>query len=193
MHRVIMLLAAVSACLTDGALGQAAPALDPGARVRITAHPFGLRRAPVTLSAATDDTLYISVVSKRLEHGSVVTDSRQHAVPVESISRLEVPAGRRSNWDKGAKTGALIGGAAGLLAGAAFAACDDWGCPDGPGQKIGAAVGGTMAGALMGGIVGALIGAMSTRDAWADVSADRVRIAIRPRMLGMGVVASVPF
>jgi hypothetical protein len=168
--------------------------LEPGQQVRVTAPTYDLHRTPATFRAMRSDTLRLDFTRKRLDHGSVVVDSLAVAVPLAMVSKLEVPAGRRSNWDKGARTGALVGGGVGLLLGVAYAACDDsWVCPQSGGEKVGAVVVGAVAVGLAGGLVGTMIGALSSRDAWHDVPLGRARVAVHPTPDGLALGAAFRF
>jgi len=168
--------------------------LEPGQIIRVTASQYDLRRTRVRLVGFRSESLQVQYVRKRLDHARVRTDSLQLAVPLSAVSKLETPAGRRSNWDKGAKTGAILGGVAGLALGVAFASCDDdWLCPTGFGQKAGTVASSTAIGGLAGGIVGAVIGAMSSREAWQEVPVGPARIGILPQASGFVVTASMRF
>jgi len=189
-------------CLICASAGLAFPAvalgqnidLAPGQTIRVTAYTYGLKRTPVTFEALGGDTLRVRYVQKRLDHGSVATDSLWQPLPLAAVSKIEIPAGRRSNWDKGARTGAIVGGAVGLLLGGLYAACDDgFACPQTPGQKVGAALAVTATFGLGGGIVGALIGALSTRERWQEVLPGSTRITIAPRAGGIGIAGSIAF
>jgi hypothetical protein len=193
MRRILLICAFAGLTPPAVATGQALD-LEPGQPIRVTAHAFGLKRTPVTLAMLGADTLHVQYTRKRLDHGSVVTDSVRQPLPLDAVSKVEIPAGRRSNWDKGARTGAIVGGAVGLLLGAGFAVCNDsFGCPDSPAQAVGAVVATTATVGLVGGIVGALIGATSSRERWQEVQTRRTPIAIAPRGGGIAIAASVAF
>jgi len=192
MRRVVFI--AVAILVTPVAATSQDASLTPGQIVRVTAYPYDLRRTPVTLVAVRSDSLRVQYVRKRLDHGSVVTDSVWLAVPLAAVTKLEVQAGRRSNWDKGARTGAIVGGAVGLLIGAAFAVCDDgFLCPQTAGEKARAVVGGTVSFGFVGGLLGTLIGAMSSREAWQEVPLGRARLGVMPQGRGLAVTASLRF
>jgi hypothetical protein len=194
MRRILLLCAFASLAPSAVAIGQEGH-LEPGQAIRVTAHTFGLKRTPVTLDALGPDTLHVQYTRKRLDHGTVVTDSVRQPLPLDAVSKIEIPAGRRSNWDRGARTGAIVGGAVGLLLGAALLACggDDYLCPDEPAQAVGGMVAATATVGLAGGLVGALIGAMSTRERWWQVPTRRVPFAITRRSGGLALVASISF
>ncbi|MDH3290979.1 MAG: hypothetical protein OEO20_07595 [Gemmatimonadota bacterium] len=193
MRRVLFPCVVMLACPLGSALGQVAN-LQPGERVRVTAPAYDLRRTPATFRAMRSGSLHLDFTRKRLDHGGVVVDSPAVAVPLAMVSRLEAPAGRRSNWDKGARAGALVGGGVGLLLGVAYAACDDsWVCPQSGGEKIGAVVVGAVAVGFAGGLVGTMIGALSSRDAWRDVPLGRARVAVHPTPDGFALGVAFRF
>jgi len=194
MRHFLLICAVAGLALPAAAVAQNV-GLAPGQAIRVTAHPYGLRRTPVTLEALGADTLHVQYVRKRLDHGTVVTDSLRQPLPLDAVSKIEIPAGRRSNWDRGARTGAIVGGGVGLLLGAALLTCSDSDslCPDSPGQAVGGVVAVTATGGLIGGIVGALIGAMSSRERWNEVPVKRIPVTIAPRGGRLAVVASIPF
>jgi hypothetical protein len=193
MRHILLICALAGLLLPAVSRGQTLD-LEPGRPIRVTAYRYGLKRTPVTFEALGADTLHVRYVHKRLDHGSVVIDSTRQPLPLDAVSQIEIPAGRRSNWDKGARTGAIMGGAVGLLLGGLYAACDDgFVCPQTPGQKVGGALAVTGTFGLGGGIVGALIGAMSTRERWQEVPMGGARIAIAPWTGGIAVTGSIAF
>jgi len=189
------LLSVVLLIAPTAALSQEA-GLTPGQTVRITSHTYDLRRTPVTVVGVWTDSLQLQYTRKRLDHGIVVTDSLQSTVPLTAVTRLEIHGGRRSNWDKGARTGAIAGGFAGLLLGGvwAFSTCDPGMlCPETTGQRLSGLVSLGLTGGLAGGLVGAMIGAMSSRDAWQEVPIGNTRIGFLPHRDAFVVSASVRF
>ncbi len=192
MRRVLLSCLVVPLFPFASVLGQV-PSLHPGQRVRVTAPTYDLRRTPATVSAIRSDTLHLEFARRRLDHGRAAVDSLA-AVPLAMVSKLEVIAGRRSNWDKGARTGALVGGGVGLLLGIAYAACDDsWVCPQSSGERVASVVGGTVVVGLAGGLLGTMIGAMSSREAWREVPLGRARVAVQPTPSGLGLSVAFRF
>jgi hypothetical protein len=141
--------------------------------------------------------MHVRYVKKRLDHGSVVTDSLSAAVPLAAVTKLEVPAGRRSNWDKGARSGAIVGGLVGLGFGALLVAdCgDDRGllCPGDGGEQAKAIVVSAAVLGMAGGVLGTVIGAMSSREVWQEVPVGRPRVAVFPTPTGLAVGAAIRF
>ena len=191
--RALAILAVLSIAALSDAITQQLP-VQPGQQVRVTAHTHDLRRTPVTFFAVRSDSLHVQYVRKRLDHARVITDSLHLAMPLSAVTKLEVPAGRRSNWDKGARTGAITGGVLGFIIGGLFAACDDpWGCPTTGGDKVGTVVLGSVIFGFAGGLVGAMIGEMSHRDTWREVPLDRFRVSVVPQRDGFGIGARIAF
>lgn len=193
MPRFLLSGLVLLACPLASVAGQI-PNLQPGQRVRVTAPSYDLRRTPATFHAIRADTLHFSVTRGRSERSSGLEDSLVLAVPVDLVLLLEEPAGRRRNWDKGARTGAIVGGGLGLLVGVGIATCDDpWFCSQTGGQSVTAVLGGTAVGGFAGSLFGAAIGALSSRDVWRDVPLGRVRVAVYPTPNGVGLGLSIRF
>ena len=127
------------------------------------------------------------------------TDGRTVAVPVVNVTRIDVSAGTRTNFRRGAAVGLVGGAAVGALAGLATyqkANCgrDTLFCIDlGPGvdAMLGAGVG-----ALAGALVGTLLGSRST-ELWDPVTGTLnggTRLGIAPAPRGaVAVSASLTF
>lgn len=193
MRRMLLISLATLLAPLASASGQTVD-LEHGQIIRVTAHPYDLRRTPVTLVELGPDSLRVQYLRSRLDHSRVITDSLDLAVPLTAVTKIEVPNGRRSNWDRGARTGAIAGGAVGLLLGGVYAACNDsMVCPETGAQKAGAIVASTVMVGLAGGVVGAIIGAMSSREAWKEVPTGRPRISVIPQRNGMTVTLSMRF
>jgi hypothetical protein len=193
MRRVLLCCLTMLFCPFALALGQI-PSLQPGQRVRVTAASYDFDRTLVTYLRTGSDTLYVDVLRRRLVRGRAVRDSLSVALPLATVSRLEVPVGRRRNWDKGARTGAIVGGGLGLLVGIGIATCDDpWFCSQTSGQSVTAVVSGTAVGGLVGSLFGAAVGALSSREAWREVPLGRARVAVHPTPNGVGLGVAFRF
>lgn len=131
--------------------GLSAQELQPGERVRVTA--LGVSNQPIVgeLREISRDSLTIR------RQG---TDART-SMSLSSVSRIEVSRGLQSNTWRYATTGALVGGAAGLVIG--ILATDD----------VGGIAGATVGGGLVGGIGGGLVGRNQRSEAWETVSIPR--------------------
>lgn len=143
--RVVLMLVAIALVVPAPLLAQQDTPLAPGAKIRVTASRALPRREVGSFTAARNDTLW-------MQGGS----SDQVAVPLATVERLEVSAGRaRLKW-------ALIGGAVGLLAGGVIGgragAEDDI-------TGTGAAAGFTV-GALQGVVIGAAVGGLAAPRRW---------------------------
>jgi hypothetical protein len=161
--------------------------------VRVTAARAALDAVDATVVAITGDTLVIRHADAHYARGRWIRDSATTAVPLEDLTRLEVSVGRRSNIDRGIRTGLYIGTAAGLLIGVLAATqegdyvCDGAGC----------VAQGTLGGALWGVIIGAAVGAFSSRDVWREAAlpppSEGLRVSLAPAPRGFGLAASVRF
>jgi hypothetical protein len=101
------------------------------------------------------------------------TQTTPSAIPLTSVSRLEVSRGRKSNVLKGMGIGMLIGAGVGVIGGAAVD-CYDLADFD---QSFCTGVG-AAGGALFGLLVGAIAGAASSGDRWEEVPLDRLRLQV---------------
>ena len=120
------------------------------------------------------------------------------ALPLDSVTRLDVSWGRKTNTGKGAGIGLVLGGLAGAFIGlASHEECvpRGWFSCIGPDfGSEGAALGGALLGGLGGLVVGALIGSAVKTDRWEEVPLDRLRVNLAPQRDGrFGVGLSVRF
>ena len=153
----------------------AAPAgqLVPGARVRVT--QAGAKPRTGIVVAQTADTLRVRWPDF----------SSPDALPVASISRLEVSTGRHRRVLKGMGYGAAAGIAVGGIIGAvSYEPCDSTeflGCLLAPESRTQSAAWGGMVIGTLGLVVGTLAG-IPSREGWQQVSLAerRVSVAIRP-------------
>lgn len=153
------------------------PRLAPGQQVRATARDFGLVRARATIEAINSDTV-------------VLRSGTTHRVPLTSLERLDVHAGRRSHWLLGAGIGFVVGAGATyavLSSGGSTALCNQSANQDaiGTGECLALAAGGGLAGAGL----GALVGTFIKSDKWEEVPTERFRLGLVPRPRG-GVTLS---
>ncbi len=117
------------------------------------------------------------------------------ALPLDSVTKLEVSRGQKSHTVAGAIIGSLVGGVAvGAIAIATYEECEGgWGCIGDFGPGFAALVGG-LVGGLGGGVVGALVGRSIKTDRWQEVPLDRLRVNLGPQRDGrFGFGASVRF
>ncbi len=139
-----------------------------GDRVRISARiPYG--RVVGTVAGLSADTLMVDIRSG---------DARL-AVPLASVTRLEVSRGQKSAIAKGARIGFLVGAGVGVGVGALFGAglgedvCSS-GC-------VGAFAGiGALGGGAVGTLIGLGIGASSKTDQWEAVPLNHIRVGLTP-------------
>ena len=168
-----------------------------GARVRVTRPPICpptdtiCMRGPPPQSVGT---------FWAWEADSLIMESNGNALalPLDSVTKLEVSQGQKSYTEVGAIIGLLVGGVAGAaIASASVEECvpEGWfscfGSDMGSGfvSLVGALVGGA-GGALFGGLIGSAI----KTDRWQEVPLDRVRVSLGPQRDGrFGFGASVRF
>src|SRR5688572_20853891 len=170
MQRIIGSTVAL-AVLTAGMLGAQQPALEAGTRVRI--HTGAT--TPLTGTVAYRDPASVAVLRAPADTAFV---------PLASITRVEVSAGRRSNAGRGAKWGGLVGAGFGTLLGMAAMAEDD-GYFELGAEAIPA---GMIGGGLLGATIGVVIGALTSREQWEARSE-----AIAVSAAGDGVAVSARF
>ena len=131
------------------------------------------------------------------EADSLIMESNGNALalPLNSVTKLEVGQGQKSYTVEGAIIGLLVGGVAvGAIAVATYEECEGgYGCLGDFGSGFAALVGG-LVGGLGGGAVGALIGSSVKTDRWKEVPLDRLRVNIVPQRDGrLGLGLSVRF
>ncbi len=167
--------------LTDATAQVRQPPIERGARVRVTGHfcqfysncVGGLPQRYVgTFVTWEADTLVTE------SNGDIL------AVPLNSLTTLEVSAGRRSQAGSGAGIGGVTGAVVGVVSG--FDSCTDGFVDPGACALVGGLVFG-VAGALL----GALIGATVKTERWGSVPLDRLRVGVSPhrdRGFGLGLM-----
>ena len=155
--------------------------IRPGARVRVTGHscqPFYHceQHRVGTFVAWKSDTLVTE------SNGDIL------ALPLDSVTTLEVSAGRRSQTGLGANMGVMAGAVMGALWGLHSCTDEAFVTPEGC-----AVVGGVLFGAA-GALLGALIGATMKTERWVSVPLDRLHVSFELQRDGwFGVGASVRF
>jgi hypothetical protein len=156
------------------------PRVAPGQRVRVTAPDVGLTRAPATLEAIDGGELVLR------------TDATRR-VPLASVARLEMYAGRRSHWLLGAGIGFVAGAGATYLVlnppgSSSTALCDQSANQDAIGT--GECLGLTALGGVAGAGLGALVGLFLKSDKWTDVPREGWRLSVVPQPHGRFTVAA---
>jgi hypothetical protein len=140
--RIASLVAALVLAAPPTLAAQQESLLAPGERIRVSAPALGIEQLVCTVSAFSPDSVVVE------DRGTLL------ALPLVSVTKLEVYRGQRSQAGKGAVTGLLVGGGAGALFGliaVGASEAGDWGA--------GYVLGGALICAGLGGGVGALIGA----------------------------------
>jgi hypothetical protein len=111
------------------------------------------------------------------------------AVPLTSLTSLQVSRGKRSLAGPGALVGMVTGGVAGVSL--ALSACKDDFCQsNGEDKTVVVALVLGVGGAALGAGVGALLGAFKKVDRWEEVPLDAIRVGPAPNAPG-GVAISV--
>jgi hypothetical protein len=117
------------------------------------------------------------------------------ALPMESISRIEVSEGRKGHFLTGLAIGTVAGVGLGLSMRSSIE--DDLRNTDDFYDGIGIAIAGTAAvpfGIALGAITGGVVGALWRSERWREVSTDRLRVAVVPTSRGgLGVGVGVSF
>lgn len=175
-----VLLAAMMAAILTGSLPAQEVVVSPGQRVKVNSPEA---QGTFVVQSAGADTLVLTAPN----------GSETRAVPIASISRLEVSGGERSRmsgFGRGAGFGFLIGAGVGGMWG--FADGDDECSGDNwclfqmsAGEK--ALLGGVVIGGL-GGVIGGLFGVANPGERWQRVPVRRVAAGPAP---GGGFTASV--
>jgi len=112
-------------------------------------------------------------------------------VPLQSIDRLEISQGKKSNVGKGALIGALAGAGFGLAVGIGAAAEDD-GWFDYGAEVIPLAM---LGGAFWGTAFGLVIGALTPGEKWAEIPLDAIRTrspSVTGGVVGLRVTVALP-
>ena len=158
----LVLALAVTAWACSGYVADTSVA--PGDTVRVTAPSMDTDDSVGTVAALESDTLTVQVEGR----------ADQLALPLASVTSLEVSRGRKSNIAKGAGIGLLAGGASGALFGIV-------GCAADPCEYPGAVVlfFGVFGGGL-GLLTGLVVGAATSGERWEAVPLDGLRVSLTP-------------
>jgi hypothetical protein len=158
-------------------LGQRpAPALEPGARVRVT-FPCGAHPLPAsgTRSCRSEGRL-IAIQGDTLAFARADSTTRLALV---TISRVEASHGRRSRWLLGAGLGLLVGAGATyavLYSGGSTSMCNASANQDA--MSSSECFGLTALGGVAGAGLGALLGSRFSSERWQDVPLTRLRLGL---------------
>ena len=212
MRHATILVAILAFVPLTSATAQEPPPVKVGDRVRVTAPDLGRREGTVQL--LTTDSLVMrpeygawpvqwltrdSLVMYP-EYGGWLVDSVRHmpnrlAIPLASVTRLEVSRGRKSNAGRGAKIGALVLGIPGVIAGLALVGrelCGGLGSCSDVGPEVVVVLGAVGAGT--GALIGAVIGYAIRTERWVDLPPDQLRVNLVPQRDGrFGLGLSVRF
>ncbi len=158
-------------------LAQQDPPLALGDRVRVTAPDVIRGRVVGSVVALSADTCVVKPEGRA-----------QVALPLASVTSLEVSRERKSNVGKGAGLGLLIGGAARVLTGFIAVGAVREGADAGDAAPIAAM------GAGAGLLIGSAIGTASSRERWEAVPLDRLRVGVvQGRNGGLAIRVSLAF
>lgn len=183
--RIAFLVAALVLPASVDLPAQQEPPVAPGDRVRVTARNIDPDPLVGTLVALGADTCVLEVKSR----------AEPLALPLASVTKLEVSRERRSKAGIGATVG-FIGGA---LAGAviAIASLDEECGVLSPDCDLNEDLESIAPAAVLGGLagigVGVLVGSVLKVDRWEEVPLDRLRVSIMPQRHGLSVGVSVKF
>ena len=197
MHHATILVAILAFVPLASVTAQEPPPVKVGDRVRVTAPDLGRREGTVQL-LTTD-----SLVMRLKEYGGWPVYSARGmpnisargmpnrlAIPLASVTRLELSTPGGSRAGRGALIGLALGGIGGAVgAGAACASSTFFRDDSGGCAVMGFAVFGAS-----GALLGAIIGAMTTSTRWEEVPLDRLRLQVAPQRDGrFGLGLSVRF
>jgi hypothetical protein len=180
--RIVSVVAALVLTAQAALFAQQEPPVAPGDRVRVTAPTVGRDPLVGTLDELRADTCVLWI-----EGGA-----EPLALPLGSVTSLEVSRGRKSNTLAGAGIGLLIGGVGGTTLGLVVGLQCEGDCPSPPGLLPAAIFGGIGAG--FGLLIGTAIGAASGTERWEVVDLQSVRVGLTPHgRRGLAVSVSVTF
>ena len=170
MRRIVLVLVLVTVSLNIPLAAQGTAPDTAATRVRI--RQAGVREPTIGIITQFDaDSIHLRAVEGDL------------AIARADISKLEISRGRRSNTDRGAKKGFLIGAAVGAVLGISVVADPDAYWYDGGAEIIPEAM--AIIG-LEGGLIGAGIGALSHSEHWQKSRTDSPTLSlyVAPRQGG---------
>ena len=167
------------------ATAQEPPPVKVGDRVRVTAPDV---RSAGIVQLLTTDSLVMRPEYVFVMRPEYVTPNRL-AIPLASVTRLELGMPGGSQAGQGALYGFIIGVFGGSIVG--FAACENDSYVD---VTSACALAGAVIFGAGGALVGAIVGAMISNTRWEEVPLDRVRVSLGPQRDGrFGFGASVRF
>jgi hypothetical protein len=179
MRSIVCLSVLLLAPLSD-ALAQTPLPLQFSERVRVTASEFSLTEQEAELVGIGNDVV-VAVADSTLR------------LPVASLERFEVHAGRQGHVWRGVGIGFLAGAVSGAALGATANCASSESCSpfESTGQVV--AAGAVIVG-LGGAVVGGIVGAFIKTDKWEEVPLDNLRVSIVPQREGrFALAASVRF
>ena len=169
-----VLVAAVMAADVSSVVGQVAPSISQGSRVRITAASLELSEAVGTVQDATREALVVQFEDPR----RVVTVDRSE------IGKMDISIQQQRNVLKGVGAGLLVGAGSGALIG--LASGDDENCFICFTAEEKALVGAAALG-LAGGAVGLIFGLVRQWDVWSPMLPGDVNLTVQPLVREGGV------
>jgi hypothetical protein len=179
-----VLVAGVLVANAASAVGQVAPSIGQGSRVRITAPSLGLEEAVGTVKEATDEALVVQFEFPR----------RVGTVDRSEIGKMDVSIQREQKVLKSAGVGLLLGAGAGAMLG--LASGDDQGTFLAFTAEEKALMGGAALG-LTGVVVGLIVGLVRRPDVWSPSLPGDVSLSVVPlvheRGAGLNVSLGLPF
>ena len=173
---------AVSLVVPLSTLSAQSPPIEPGARVRVKQECFeGYTSTSRNLTTVCPtNTGVLTAMTAESIIFATGNGGNRLAVPLDSVTRLEVIQGRSRHPWRGAGIGLLVGAAGGAVG--TLIMCRNDGCWDyGTGFWVARlSASGAVVGAVMGGIVGTFI----KTDRWEEVPLDRLRVSFAPQRDG---------
>lgn len=167
-----VLVVAVLTADVPSLVGQVAPSIGQGSRVRITSPSLGLNEAVGTVQEATDEAFVIQFEFPR----------RAGSVERSEIAAMDVSIQGRRKVFKSLGVGLLVGAGSGAMIG--LMSGDDKGTFLAFTAEEKALMGGAALG-LVGGVVGLIVGLTRRPDAWSPVSPGGVDLTVLP-LVGEG-------
>lgn len=163
----LVFVAAVLAADVSAVVGQVAPSIGRGSRVRITAASLELSEAVGTVQEATREALVVQFEYPR----------RVSTVDRSEIGKMDVSIQRQRKVLKSFGVGLLVGAGSGVLVG--LASGDDQNCFICFTAEEKALVVGAMLG-LTGGAVGLILGLVRRQDVWSPTLPENVDLSVLP-------------
>ncbi len=177
--RIVPLVVAFALAAPVNLFAQQQAPVAPGDRVRVTAPTLAPKRLVGTVVEMGADTCLLALEG----HAAPV------ALPLASVTIVEVSRGMKSNVVKGALIGGAVSG--GIVLGLGLAAQGDdsgWFEVTAGDVAIATAVFGAV-----GAVIGGIIGAASSGERWQEVPLDRLRVGVMPAENGLSVGVGVSF